>query len=93
MFNVESTVTHEKKKKLSIRILTSELQPRWWHRQKYFTSSHNLEKNNNQLKHKEQPELPEKHLHGTPTMKELNKHSPVLASAAHTLKLEQYRED
>ena len=32
-------------------------------------------KENNQFKNKEQPELPEKHLHRSPTTKELKKHS------------------
>ena len=34
-------------------------QPRWRHRQILFASSHNQKKDNNQLKNKKQPELPE----------------------------------
>ena len=51
----------------------SGFQPRWRRRRKHFTSSHNQKEGNNQFKNKEQPELPENHLHGSPTTKELKK--------------------
>ena len=59
-----------------------EFQPRWRYRQICFASSHNPKKDNNQFKNKEQPELTENHLHGSPTTKELKKHSSRLVGGA-----------
>ena len=54
---------------------SSKFQPRWRrHRQKCRAPSHNQKKDNNHIKNKEQTELPENHLHGSPTTKGLNKH-------------------
>ena len=50
--------------------------PRW--RPKCFSSLHNQRKDNNQFKNKEQPELPENQLYGSPTTKTLKKHSSKL---------------
>ena len=46
------------------------------------TSSHNQKEDNKQFKNKEQLELPENHLHGGPTTKELKKHSSRLVGRA-----------
>ena len=55
------------------RVSTESIQPRWRCRQKHLTSLNN-QKENNQFKNKEQPELPENHLHGSPTTTQLKKH-------------------
>ena len=59
---------------------TEGFQPR---RHKCFASSHNQKKANNQFKNK-QPELPENHLHRSPTTKDLKKHSYRLLGGAET---------
>ena len=69
---------------LSFRKSATDCRPRWRHKQKCFVSSHNHRKDNNQSKNKEQTELPEKHLHGSPTTKELKKHSSRLVGGAET---------
>ena len=54
---------------------TQEFWSRCRYRKKHFTYSHNQKKDNNQFKSKEQTELPENHLHGSPKTKDLKKHS------------------
>ena len=57
----------------TVRNRTKDFWPIWRSRQKFFTSLHNQNKDNNQFKSKE-PKMPEKHLYASPTTKELKKH-------------------
>ena len=55
---------------------------RWGCRGKCFTSLLNQKKDNNQFEGREQPEMPNSHLHGGPTTRVLRKHSSRLVGGA-----------